>query len=277
MRVHGYKTLDDVRLEFPNFKTVSDSTRQEHSIRGLRDTNPLKGHGGKYSPFSKRFIHYDESTAKDKITNLKKTAIKNRTERRNDTTTIEYYEKRGMSYNDAVEARSSRQRAFSKKICIEKHGFDKGIEIWRARQERWLNTMFSKTPEEQAIINKKRLQTNGSISKIEQRFVGLLKEHFDHVETQFVISKLDKKHFLKYDVKIGNCIFELNGSYWHANPKIYKENDVIKFPYNHHVIAGDVWKRDAEKLRLARENGYQVCVVWDKELIEDPTGIIKNV
>ena len=72
-----------------------------------------------------------------------------------------------------------------------------------------------------------------------------------------------------YDFLIDNLIIELNGLYWHCSPKIYKENDLVKFPNNKFIYAKDKWKYDEEKINFAKENGYNVEIVWEDEFSED--------
>lgn len=56
----------------------------------------------------------------------------------NQNTHIEYYIKRGMSEEDALEYIKKRQKTFSLDICINKYGID-GINIWKERQRNWYN------------------------------------------------------------------------------------------------------------------------------------------
>lgn len=58
------------------------------------------------------------------------------------------------------------QRTFSKDICIEKHGMEKGTKIWEQRQLDWQNTLTSKPQDERDIINiKKGFSKNGFIER----------------------------------------------------------------------------------------------------------------
>lgn len=68
----------------------------------------------------------------------------------------EYWLMRGFSEEDAKEKISQSQVTFSKEKCIEKYGDEKGIEIWNKRQEKWLNTLNSKTKTEILEINSKK-------------------------------------------------------------------------------------------------------------------------
>lgn len=69
---------------------------------------------------------------------------------------IEFYLNKGLSKEEAQEELSKFQKHFSKEICIEKHGYDKGIQIWKERQEKWQETLNSKPKDEIETINKKK-------------------------------------------------------------------------------------------------------------------------
>ena len=72
-----------------------------------------------------------------------------------------------------------------------------------------------------------------------------------------------------YDFKIGNILIELNGIYWHCSPKIYKPNDLVKFPNNKFILAKDKWKYDEEKCKFAEKRGYKIITIWEDEFNEE--------
>jgi len=69
---------------------------------------------------------------------------------------IEFYLEKGLSVEEAKEKLSQFQKNFSKEICVERYGIDKGIEIWKSRQEKWQKTLNSKSKEEIEKINQKK-------------------------------------------------------------------------------------------------------------------------
>jgi hypothetical protein len=74
---------------------------------------------------------------------------------------IRYFVENGYSIEDATKIIAEKQTTFSKKICIEKHGEEIGLEIWKNRQEKWQNTLNSKPEEEKRKINAKK--SNGTM------------------------------------------------------------------------------------------------------------------
>lgn len=59
----------------------------------------------------------------------------------NRSNTKEYWMNKGYSEEEAIDLVAKRQRTFSKDICIEKHGLEKGLLIWEERQKKWLKSL----------------------------------------------------------------------------------------------------------------------------------------
>jgi len=98
-------------------------------------------------------------------------------------------------------------------------------------------------------------------SKLELRVVSELLNKDIHCETQKILGKF------AYDVFVPrfNLIIEVNGTYWHADPRVYNADDLIQFPYGQ-VKASEKWSKDEIKLAYARSIGYNVCVLWEADL-----------
>jgi len=63
-------------------------------------------------------------------------------------------------------------------------------------------------------------------------------------------------------------VIEFNGDSWHGNPEIYSENDVPNSIIG--KTAKELWEQDREKIDLAKQKGYEVLVVWEKDYRENP-------
>jgi len=63
---------------------------------------------------------------------------------------------------------------------------------------------------------------------------------------------------------INKKIIEYNGDMFHANPKKYKETDT-PHPYRKNKTSSEIWESDKNKLIEAKNNGYDVLVIWDSE------------
>jgi len=68
-----------------------------------------------------------------------------------------------------------------------------------------------------------------------------------------------------YDFLIeGNLIVEMQGNYYHANPKTYGPDDVIVISRSRR-IAKHIWEYDKEKEILAKNCGYDYMVIWEDD------------
>ena len=75
-----------------------------------------------------------------------------------------------------------------------------------------------------------------------------------------------------FDFTIQNIllIIEFNGDYWHANPKFYKADDIIKYPGNKLIKAKEIWERDKVREQILKFNGYKLITVWEDDYRKDP-------
>lgn len=216
----------------------------------------------KRSPFSKEFVKYEDiENVEDHISKFAKEAIKDRI----GSTTVEYFINKGYSEEEAQKMLSERQRTFSLEKCIEKWGNYKGKKIWENRQEKW----------------QKSLLDNGNIkcgfSKISQELFHEIIKNYSHEETQGVYYATKNKEyyiskkntgFFSYDfVDINRKkIIEYNGDEYHANPNKYSENDYPHPFYKENgPTAKQIWERDEQKINIAKQEGFEVLVVWDSE------------
>ncbi len=70
-----------------------------------------------------------------------------------------------------------------------------------------------------------------------------------------------------YDFSIlgTRVLIEVQGDYWHCNPKIYKADDFVKFP-SKNVRVSSIWKKDRLKLENAATYGYFVFYIWESDI-----------
>ena len=188
---------------------------------------------------------------------------------------IEYFTSRGYTIKEATGLVSENQKYFSKKICLQQHGETNGLKIWKKRQENWQATLNAKSPEEKARINRLKLFKGGSVSKGEKLLFEILTFNNIACSKQHAILK-SKTNYYVYDIISNNKIIEYNGDYWHANPKKYISDDILKFPGGKQVQAQHIWDKDQKKLQYARDQGYEVLVVWESDFKKNKEMVIKE-
>jgi len=57
-------------------------------------------------------------------------------------------------------------------------------------------------------------------------------------------------------------ILEIQGDFWHANPDMYNENDIILKG----LSANDLWKKDERKKIKVESHNYKIYYLWENEI-----------
>ena len=215
---------------FPN-----EPEAQKKLYQTMLDVNPYYKHDGRLSPFSKDFVGYE-----GKSDDEKEKAISSATQYdRNDRcpNQIAYWINRGLTEEEAMAKVHERQQTFSVESCIEKYGEEKGVLVWKERQDKWQATLNSKSPEEIERINRAKMGNGKGYSVSSQKFFWKLykeinrdfkdirfatldpetkQESVDNKEW-FVCEESGKHYFLDFYVRDTNKVIEYDGDYWH-NP-----------------------------------------------------------
>lgn len=254
-------SVDEYRSMYPNVAVIISAAGFQKG-----EANPAYDHGGKFSPWSDKFIHKTEGS----VDAAKKKAKATVTANGNHNNTVSFYVNKGMTEQQARQAVTERQTTFSKAKCVEKYGEEGGIARWEDRQAKWMKTMDGKTDAEKLEISRKKRYKVGPTSSIEKRVVDELSKNFD-IQTQFAI-KSSSSTWKFYDIRVGRKIIEVNGDFWHMNPIKFNECDVN--PYFKDKTAGDIWKADDAKIQLAEQNDFDVLVIWEHDIKTDYDGTI---
>jgi len=270
--------------ELSNHVIIHDITRDEYKInhgplksqemcdRVKGSNNPAYQHGGKFSPFSYKFVK-----GTDKVQETKRKAAQSRVDNESNTASLGYWLK--LTNGDEATAKklqAERQATFSIEKCIAKYGEDEGKQRWLDRQEKWQSTLNSKSDEEKAEINKKKIYKNGMSSKIEKELYKELTNNSElQLEQQLTIRRKDSNRYYAYDITYQNKIIEFNGDLWHANPAKFSEDDVPRFPSNTKT-AKEIWNKDELKKQTAIDHGYELFVVWETDFRTNKQKVIQD-
>lgn len=189
-------------------------------------------------------------------------------------TTLEFYLERGYSEEDAIIARSERQRTFTLEKCIDRHGEEEGYTIWKDRQERWQNTLNSKSQEEIDAINFKKyygrkFQASKSSLKLFNPLIEqIIIENILTIDEIYIGLHENKKeywinygsgiYFYDFTIPKFNYIVEFHGLPFH-----YDEiTDSI--PNNYYNFDKESIKiKDKHKFNVAVDKGFDVDIVWE--------------
>ncbi len=227
------------------------------------------------SPFSDEFYKKKYKNIKEtELKLIKENFIKDALKDREFNTRIEYYINRGFNPEESKQKLKKRQTTFSMKKCINKYGEIDGLIIFNDRQNKWSDS----------------LNKNGNIksgySKISQElFYSILnnyevedREHIFFATKNNELKLNDEKNYVYMfdyaDIK-NKKIIEYNGDCYHANPKLYKKNDCPN-PFKKNLTSEKIWIKDNNKLSVAKENGFDVLIIWDSEYKKNKDEIIKK-
>lgn len=82
--------------------------------------------------------------------------------------------------------------------------------------------------------------------------------------------QLLKSYCLYPDIVYKNKIIELNGDFFHANPNMYKSTDFIF----KNITAQNIWDKESIRLKLFKNKGYDILIIWESEYMKDKNTII---
>lgn len=224
----------------------------------------------KRSPFSKDFINYEGENIEELSSNFQKDVAKLRLS----TAQKEYWINKGFNEEEAKLKVSERQKTFTLEKCIQKYGEKEGKNIYTDRQNRWQISLLK----------------NGNLKN---GYSAISQELFNKIISEYKVKELKNIYFAtknneyRIDKKEGGIwlydftdinrkkMIEYNGDQYHANPLIY-EGKNCTHPYRKHLTAEEIWAKDAEKIKIANEHGFDVLTIWDSEYRKDKNGTLQK-
>jgi hypothetical protein len=203
---------------------------------------------------------YSEEESKQKVYEIQSYAAKHVDyEKRLLPSNLEYWLNKGFSESEAKKKVTESQTTFSKDICIEKWGYERGLEIFNKRQEKWFKSLIDN---ENIFIGYSKISQE-IFKKIEESING----EFLYAEKGGELKiKKEKGGYYFYDfTDIKNKkIIEYNGDMYHANPLKYKANE-YPHPFRKNITSKEIWDKDFKKIKTAEDNGFEVLVIWDSD------------
>lgn len=185
-------------------------------------------------------------------------------ERRNNT----IIEKYGVS-NIYASDWFSQHVTNNEQFWLDRHGMTRkevwhkaGLTIWNSYSEEERTRRIKNANNKMFLRERTKSCT---ISTLEKEALDVLEELYDIIRQKWISGNSIVRC---YDAYILNTkiLIEINGDYWHANPKIYKSGDIINFPGNNHMIVDEIWAKDRFKKELAESYGYKIIVFWESEI-----------
>jgi hypothetical protein len=247
--------------------TVTEADFERNSRRPIKKEYWLKKGYEEIDAIKLAFETKDKNN-KAGAKNANNTAVRRITSKR----CLEYYTTRGYSAEEAASMLSDSQKHFSKDVCIQKYGQVEGLAIWKNRQDKWQTTLNSKSDEEKSRINRLKLSKGITVSSAEKIILAEIKKVIPSAEHQFTLINSNKKQYV-YDIFANKKIIEYNGDFWHCNPIKYSADYINP---RTKLKAVDKWEVDHVKLQYAKDQGYEVLVVWENDFKKNKEEVIKQ-
>lgn len=127
-----------------------------------------------------------------------------------------------------------------------------------------------------------------SYSKVSQELFDLIYELLDDETKKYVYyGTLNKEYIFYRDVECSRnirpdftivskkCIIEFHGDIWHANPKIFKDDDRPNYSKSN-LTSKDIWERDKVRIGIMEKEGFKVKIIWEKDYHKNKNKIINE-
>lgn len=147
-------------------------------------------------------------------------------------------------------------------------------------EEFYLEKGFTK---KEAQIKMNEIRVDGALNalkksqkpKTEKKIAELLQNYKIEFSSQYRIITNEKKTYIfDFYIPKHNTLIEVNGTYWHCDPRFFKEEKEVFFP-GQKLLAKQVWARDRKKLDTAQKKGYNVLVIWEHDLNKNVCNVRK--
>ena len=182
----------------------------------------------------------------------------------------EHWIKLGYNEEESQKIISRYQTTFSKEICINKYGKEKGLEIFKKRQEKWQLTLH------------KTNKMHCGYSKISQDLFNELIKHtnneiyYGSLNREYTIYNKENKHIYAFDFTdlTNRKIIEFQGDIYHANPNLFSEDDKPS-PWNN-LTSKELWQKDEYKKQVALNNNFDLIQIWESDFRNNKEKTIKK-
>lgn len=196
-----------------------------------------------------------------------------------------YGEELGLKYfNDYVYKQKYTK---SKEYMINKFGLEKTKEINKSKGQT-IENYIKRLGKEEGIKQYEKVINNHKnyFSKLSQDFFTELdkylspryKTYYATKNGEYGVMLTDNKYIkLDYFILELNLCIEFNGTYYHADPKIFNENDYPN-PHNKVLTAKEIWENDNNRYKLLKESrNIDTIVIWENEYRDKNFNIINFI
>lgn len=164
----------------------------------------------------------------------------------------------------------------------QKHRVETILNMTKEQKENWFNHRLETHKKNGTYLWGGKTPTSSNCSKLQLEFFNLLQRKIPYNILYGRNEKtvwVNKKNYYIVDGYISekNIVIEFYGDYWHANPKVYNEDKIIKY-FKGNLISKEVWEHDDKrKNEIVNKLNCKFIVVWEKDYCENKESIINNI
>lgn len=222
-------------------------------------------------PFWDNFVHYYRLFRELGVSVSLKAAHNNEITKNKRTET--FRSRYGFDHN-FIRGTSSRNKW--EKRLIEEEGITNVFQREDVKKKS-LDTILDKYGKE-LWLHSITVRGSGIVSKLNKQVFEILEKNSINFSIEFKV-KCEKRYYYSYDILIEGekKIIEINGDYWHCNPRKYAHDHIYLKGSSREKTAKDKWKEDEDKINFIRDKGYQVLVIWEMDLKNDKIMVEKEI
>ncbi len=212
--------------------------------------NHCRDRSGKNNPF------YGKRHSADTITKIKEKTRENSKELWGKE---EYREKviRGVSKPRSEEGKKNISRA------VKKWYEENPVEIEKRRKRMMLSWENGEIIPNEHSVNRSKSELE-FFQMLSEEWAGFLNKDTIHIG----------KHWFLPDALVDfyKVVVEFYGDFWHANPKMYFADEIVR----DNITAKEIWEKDKNRICELIGGGYDVVVVWESDFKEDRERTVFN-
>lgn len=159
-----------------------------------------------------------------------------------------------------------------KQTCLRKYGVEYAMQN-KEIHEKAIKTFEQKYGMNQCKYMRQFYNEITTLTKPHKKILSFLSE----LKIQYKIEYPIDKFFVDIYIKKYNLVIEVYGDYWHANPKKYKEDDILSFPGERTITAKQIWKENNDRINIIKELGFNVLIFWEFDINNNFNEITKQL
>lgn len=166
-----------------------------------------------------------------------------------------------------IKSKLHEHKTCKKKDCVREHRKrihkinppHKGIKLSEETKKKIQNTCMERYGVKVGFLRAKQTR----ISKPQKEIFDYLCNNLNNriVLSDSIVKVDDHVYRVDYLIEDIKLIIEFNGTYWHCDPRFYKEDYI--HTRKKHKTAKEIWDLEEKRLQEIKNLGYNVKIIWE--------------